>query len=62
MRDTRLDEVLEAKMAVRLCELKVLCAKTTVAVGAIGDLIYQSRKEPYINLVLRLLKQRGLLQ
>jgi hypothetical protein len=30
MRDTRLGEVLEAKMHLRICDLRVLCAATTL--------------------------------
>ena len=55
-----LDELTEARIRIRICELKVLAAKTTIAVGEIGDLIHQSRSEPYANLVCALLIRRGL--
>jgi hypothetical protein len=61
MRDAKLDELVEARIRVRICELKVLCAKTSIAAGEIDDLIRESRSEARANLTCALLMRRGLL-
>jgi hypothetical protein len=47
MSDAKLEaRLIEAKMEIRLAELRVLAAATTVAVGEIADLIHQGRSGP----------------
>jgi hypothetical protein len=54
-------ELLEARQRIRVAELKVLCARTSIATAEVIDLHRNRRSEEVASLVCALLIHRGII-